>query len=235
MPNLKLIIVDEEHDTSYKQDERLCYHARDLAVLKAKMASAVVIIGSATPSVRTYFNAQTKKYRHLELSRRVEDRPMPVVEIIDMKAQQEKAGKTPILSDALIEGIKGTLAQKEQVLLFLNKRGFDTFLVCADCGYNFRCPNCAVSLKNHIAEGVVKCHYCDYTIKSLPLCPSCKSSRILSYGVGTQKLEKEIEKIFPEARIQRMDSDTTSRKGTQEKILQRSGDKEKLTFLSARK
>jgi primosomal protein N' (replication factor Y) (superfamily II helicase) len=220
LPNLKLIIVDEEHDTSYKQDERLCYNARDLAVLKAKMASAVVIIGSATPSVRTFFNAQTKKYRHLELSQRVDDRPMPVVEIIDMKAQQEKSGKTPILSDALIACIKETLAQKEQVLLFLNKRGFDTFLVCADCGYNFRCPNCAVSLKNHIAEGVVKCHYCDYAIKLLPLCPSCKSGHVLSYGVGTQKLEKEIEKIFPEARIQRMDSDTTSRKGTQENILQ---------------
>jgi len=220
LPNLKLIIVDEEHDTSYKQDERLCYHARDLAVLKAKMASAVVITGSATPSVRTFFNAQTKKYRHLELSERVDDRPMPVVEIIDMKVQQEKAGKTPILSDALIEGIKETLGKKEQVLLFLNKRGFDTFLVCADCGYNFRCPNCAVSLKNHAAEGVVKCHYCDYTIKSLPICPSCKSSRILSYGVGTQKLEKEIEKFFPQARIQRMDSDTTSQKGAQEKILQ---------------
>ena len=220
LPNLKLIIVDEEHDTSYKQDERLCYNARDLAVLKAKMASSVVIIGSATPGVRTFFNARTKKYRHLELSQRVDDRPMPVVEIIDMKSQQEESGKIPILSNALIEGIKETLAKKEQVLLFLNKRGFDTFLVCAECGYNFRCPNCAVSLKNHIAEGVVKCHYCDYTIKSLPLCPSCKSGRILSYGVGTQKLEKEIEKIFPEARIQRMDSDTTSRKGTQEKILQ---------------
>jgi primosomal protein N' (replication factor Y) len=220
LPNLKLIIVDEEHDTSYKQDERLCYHARDLAVLKAKMTSAVVITGSATPSVRTFFNAQTKKYRHLELSQRVDNRPMPIVEIIDMKAQQEKSGKAPILSDALIEEIKETLGKKEQVLLFLNKRGFDTFLVCADCGYNFRCPNCAVSLKNHIAEGVVKCHYCDYTIKSLPLCPSCKSSRILSYGVGTQKLEKEIEKIFPDAHIQRMDSDTTSKKGTQEKILQ---------------
>jgi primosomal protein N' (replication factor Y) len=220
LPNLKLIIVDEEHDTSYKQDERLCYHARDLAVLKAKMVSSVVIIGSATPSVRTFFNARTKKYRHLELSQRVDDRPMPVVEIIDMKSQQEESGKIPILSNALIEGIKETLAKKEQVLLFLNKRGFDTFLVCAECGYNFRCPNCAVSLKNHIAEGVVKCHYCDYTIKSLPLCPSCKSGRILSYGVGTQKLEKEIKKIFPEARIQRMDSDTTSRKGTQEKILQ---------------
>jgi primosomal protein N' (replication factor Y) len=219
LPNLKLIIVDEEHDASYKQDERLCYNARDLAVLKAKMASAIVITGSATPGVRTYFNARTKKYHLLELQQRVEEKPMPVVEIIDMKAQQEKSGKVPILSDALIAGIEQTLNKKEQVLLFLNKRGFDTFLVCADCGYNFRCPNCAVSLKSHVAEGVVKCHYCDYTIKSLPLCPSCKSSRILSYGVGTQKLEKEIAKIFPHARIQRMDSDTTSRKGTQEKIL----------------
>jgi len=219
LPDLKLIIVDEEHDASYKQDERLCYNARDLAVLKAKMASAVVITGSATPGIRTFFNARTKKYRHLELPQRVDDKPMPAVEIIDMKAQQEKAGKVPILSDALIAGIEETLRKKEQVLLFLNKRGSDTFLVCADCGYNFRCPNCAVSLKNHAAEGVVKCHYCDYTIKSMPLCPSCKSSRILSYGVGTQKLEKEIEKFFPEARIQRMDSDTTSRKGTQEKIL----------------
>jgi primosomal protein N' (replication factor Y) (superfamily II helicase) len=219
LPNLKLIIVDEEHDGSYKQDERLCYNARDLAVVKAKMTSAVVITGSATPSVRTFFNTRTKKYRYLELPKRVDDRPMPVVEIIDMKAQQEKSGKAPILSDALIKGIKETLGNKEQVLLFLNKRGFDTFLVCADCGYNFRCPNCAVSLKNHAAEGVVKCHYCDYTLKALPLCPSCKSSRILSYGVGTQKLEKEIEKYFPEARIQRMDSDTTSKKGAQEKIL----------------
>ncbi|MGD0170382.1 MAG: primosomal protein N', partial [Smithella sp.] len=214
LPNLKLIVVDEEHDASYKQDERLCYNARDLAVVKAKMASAIVITGSATPGVRTYFNARTKKYHLLELQQRVEEKPMPVVEIIDMKAQQEKSGKVPILSEALIAAIEKTLGKKEQVLLFLNKRGFDTFLVCADCGYNFRCPNCAVSLKNHVAEGVVKCHYCDYTIKSLPLCPSCRGSRILSYGVGTQKLEKEIANIFSHARIQRMDSDTTSRKGT---------------------
>lgn len=219
LPDLKLIIVDEEHDASYKQDERLCYNARDLAILKAKMAKAVVITGSATPGVRTYYNARTKKYHHLELPHRVDDRPMPAVEIVDMKAQQEKLGKTPILSDALIDGIKETLGKKEQILLFLNKRGFDTFLICADCGYNFRCPNCAVSLKNHVAEGVVKCHYCNYTIKALPLCPSCQNTRVLSYGVGTQKLEMEIQRLFPDARIQRMDSDITSKKGTQENIL----------------
>ncbi|MGD0022670.1 MAG: primosomal protein N' [Smithellaceae bacterium] len=220
LPNLKLIIVDEEHDASYKQDERLCYHARDLAVLKAKLAQAVIILGSATPGVRTYFNAQTKKYHYLELTQRINNKPLPVVEIIDMKELKEKQGKTPILSPALISAIGETLAREEQVLLFLNRRGFDTFLVCADCGYNFRCPNCAVSLKKHAAENIIKCHYCDYTQKAMPLCPSCQGGRILSYGVGTQKLEAEIEILFPKARIRRMDSDTTSRKGSQEKILQ---------------
>ncbi len=165
LPNLKLIIVDEEHDASYKQDERLCYHARDLAVLKAKLAQAVIVLGSATPGVRTYFNAQTKKYHYLELPQRMNNKPLPVVEIIDMKELKEKQGKTPILSAALISAIEETLIRKEQVLLFLNKRGFDTFLVCADCGYNFRCPNCAVSLKNHAAENIIKCHYCDYNKK----------------------------------------------------------------------
>lgn len=220
LANLRLIIVDEEHDASYKQDERLCYNARDLAIVKAKMSSAVVVAGSATPGIHTYFNARTKKYHYLELPERIDHKQMPVVEIIDMKAQQEKTGKVPILSDMLIERINETLKSREQALLFLNKRGFDTFLICADCGYNFRCPNCAVSLKNHAVEGVVKCHYCDYSIKAIPLCPSCKSARILSYGVGTQKLEKEIQKLFPDARVQRMDSDTTARKGSQENILQ---------------
>ncbi|MEI6609858.1 MAG: primosomal protein N', partial [Deltaproteobacteria bacterium] len=219
LANLHLIVVDEEHDASYKQDERLCYHARDLAVLKAKQSKATVILGSATPGLRSYFNAKTKKYRYLELRERVNNKPLPKVEIIDMKAQKEKLGKAPILSDALITAIGETLSRKEQVLLFLNKRGFDTFLVCADCGHNFRCPNCAVSLKNHLAENIIKCHYCDYTQKALPLCPSCKGSRVLTYGVGTQKLEKEIESLFPSARLQRMDSDTTARKGAQEQIL----------------
>ena len=221
LPDLRLIIVDEEHDASYKQDDRLCYHARDLAVLKAKLHHAVVVLGSATPGIRTYYNAENKKYHHLEIPQRVNDKPLPKIEIIDMKAQMETQGKAPILSDALIAAIEMTLARKEQVLLFLNKRGFDTFLVCADCGYNFRCPNCAVSLKNHAAEGVIKCHYCNYTQKAMPVCPTCHGSRILSYGTGTQKLEAEIRKLFSEARIQRMDSDTTQTKGAQEKILQK--------------
>ncbi|MEN6374771.1 MAG: primosomal protein N' [Smithella sp.] len=221
LPNLKLIIVDEEHDGSYKQDDRLCYHGRDMAVLRAKLDEAVVVLGSATPGLRSYYNAQNKKYSYLEISRRVEDKPLPEIEIIDMKAQSASQDKSSILSNDLISAIKLTLAQKEQVLLFLNKRGFDTFLICADCGYNFRCPNCAVSLKSHAAEGVIKCHYCNYTQKAMPLCPSCGGSRILSYGTGTQKLEAQVKSLFPEARIQRMDSDTTRARGAQEKILRK--------------
>ncbi|MEE9912395.1 MAG: primosomal protein N' [Deltaproteobacteria bacterium] len=219
LTNLKLIIVDEEHDASYKQDDRLCYHARDLAVVKAKFTNAVVVLGSATPGIRSYYNARTKKYHYLELTQRVNHKPLPRIDIIDMKAEKEAHGKTPILSDALISAIAETLGRKEQTLLFLNKRGFDTFLVCGDCGYHFRCPNCAVALKSHLAENIIKCHYCDYSQKAMPLCPECRGGRILNYGTGTQKLEKEIECRFPGARICRMDSDTTARKGTQEKIL----------------
>jgi primosomal protein N' (replication factor Y) len=226
LPNLQLIIVDEEHDASYKQDDRLCYHGRDLAVLKAKLDQAVVVLGSATPGIRSYFNARNKKYQYLEISQRVENKPLPEIEIVDMKAQLEAQGKAPILSAALIAAIETTLLKKEQVLLFLNKRGFDTFLICADCGYNFRCPNCAVSLKNHAAEGVVKCHYCNYAQKALPVCPACRGSRILSYGAGTQKLEAEIKKLFPESHVARMDSDTTKTRGSQEKILQKLGQRD---------
>ncbi len=219
LKNLKLIIVDEEHDASYKQDDRLCYHGRDLAVVKAKFNAAVVILGSATPGIRSAYNARTKKYHYLELTQRVNRKPLPQINVVDMKAQKEAHGKTPILSDVLITAVAETLARKEQTLLFLNKRGFDTFLVCADCGYHFRCPNCAVALKSHPAENIIKCHYCDYTRKAMPLCPACRGGRILNYGTGTQKLEKEIESLFPGARICRMDSDTTARKGAQEKIL----------------
>lgn len=219
LPEMKLIIVDEEHDPSYKQDDRLCYHARDLAVVKAKLAGATCVLGSATPGVRTFYNARTKKYVHLQLTGRVNDKPLPKIDIVDMKGQKEAQGKVPILSDALVSAITETLKRKEQALLFLNKRGFDTFLVCGDCGYNFTCPNCSVALKSHLAENVVKCHYCDYTQKAMPLCPRCRGSRILNYGTGTQKLEAQLQNLFPLACIARMDSDTTATRGAQEIIL----------------
>jgi len=221
LKNLKLIIVDEEHDSSYKQDERLCYHARDLAVVKAKFTGSVCVLGSATPGVRTFYNAKTKKYAYCRLSGRVNEKPLPAIDIVDMKTQKEQKGKIPVLSTSLITAISETLARRQQVLLFLNKRGFDTFLVCADCGYNFHCPHCAVALKSHLAENLIKCHYCDYSQRAIPLCPQCRGSRILNFGTGTQKLEAELLGLFAGARICRMDSDTTSRKGAQEKILAR--------------
>lgn len=219
--NLKLIIVDEEHDSSYKQDDRMRYNARDLAIMRAKLNSATVIVGSATPAIQTYFNTMKGKYKYLILPRRVEDRPLPEVAIINMKKEMEKSGQSepPILSQALREAIKDTLEKKQQTLLFLNRRGFHTFIFCPDCGHTFKCANCAVSMTYHAGEETLKCHYCNYVIAPTASCPGCLGDSIRSYGVGTEKLEEEVRKFFPKARTGRMDSDTTAGKGAYEKIL----------------
>lgn len=220
--NLKLIIVDEEHDASYKQDDRIRYNARDLAVMRAKLLSATVVIGSATPAIQTYFNTMKGKYTYLVLSGRVKGRPMPEVEIVDMKKEKEggSMASIPILSRVLKSAIQDTLEKKQQALLFLNRRGFHTFMFCPDCGYVFKCLNCAVSMTHHAAAGILKCHHCDYRIRMPSLCPKCRSNRIMQHGVGTQRLEEEIKRIFPGARVGRMDSDTTAVKGSSIKILQ---------------
>ncbi|MDO8723388.1 MAG: primosomal protein N' [Syntrophales bacterium] len=219
MRDLRLVIVDEEHDGSYKQGERLRYNARDMAIVKAKLSNATVILGSATPAVQTYFNARNKKYHYLSLPRRVEYRELPVVEIVDMRNERDKNFEAPILSQAMNQAIGQTLAEKNQTLLFLNRRGFNTVVLCPDCGYVFKCLNCERSLTYHAASGMLKCHYCDFAIRAFPLCPGCGGSHIRSYGVGTEKLEKEVNRIFPQAKIGRMDSDTTTRRGDAEKIL----------------
>ncbi len=217
---LRLIVVDEEHDGSYKQDERLRYNARDLAMVKAKMSGATVVLGSATPAVQTYFNALQEKYRYLSLPKRIEDRALPAVEIVDMRTAREHDNRPPILSPAMNEAIGKTLAEKNQVLLFLNRRGFHTVVLCADCGKVLKCLNCDLPLTYHAALGLLKCHFCDFSLKAYPTCPSCRGNRITSYGVGTEKLEEEIKRLFPQARVGRMDSDTTARRGEAEKILQ---------------
>jgi len=219
--NLKLIIVDEEHDASYKQDDRMRYNARDLAIMKASLNRATVIAGSATPAVQTYFNMTKGKYKYLVLPSRVEDRPLPKVEIVDMKLEAEGNRQTPsrVLCRALKEAIADTLEKKQQTLLFLNRRGSSTFTFCFDCGHVFKCLNCAVSMTYHAGDDNLKCHYCDYAVRPAALCPTCHGRRIHTYGVGTEKLEAEVNKLFPSARIDRMDSDTTSRKGAHEKIL----------------
>jgi primosomal protein N' (replication factor Y) len=217
--DLRLIIVDEEHGDSYKQDDRLCYNARDMAVVKAKLSEAVVVLGTATPAVQTYFNVLKKKYRYLTLPQRVEYRTLPRFEIVDMKAERDKSTGVSILSGVLKEAIANTLAAKKQILLFLNRRGFDTVVLCPDCGYVFKCRNCAVALTHHAACGLLKCHRCDFTVKAFPSCPECRGNLIRSYGVGTEKLEEEVKRFFPEARVGRMDSDTTARTGDADRIL----------------
>ena len=217
--NLRLIVVDEEHDPSYKQDDRLRYNARDLALVRGKTAGALVILGSATPGIQTFFRAKGGAYRLLRLPFRVDDRPLPVVEVVDMKTERDEQGRTPLLSHPLIAAIGETLAQRKQTLLFLNRRGFHTFLFCPDCGHVFTCPSCDLSLTHHAAMGVLKCHHCDFTSKPPTICPACRGSHVRSQGAGTERVEEEVRKIFPEARIARMDSDTTSRKGEAERIL----------------
>ncbi len=218
--NLRLIIVDEEHDFSYKQEERLRYNARDMAVVKARLNDATVILGSATPGIQTFFNGRKEKYRYLSLTDRVEDRPLPRVEVVDMRKERELKEHFPILSRRLEEELRQTLANGNQALLFLNRRGFNTFMICTACGHAFRCRNCELALTHHASEGVLKCHYCDFTLKAPPLCPQCRGGRVKSYGVGTERLEDEVKRLFPKARVSRMDSDTTARRGAHARILQ---------------
>jgi primosomal protein N' (replication factor Y) len=217
--DLRLIIVDEEHDPSYKQDDRLRYNARDLAVVRGKHVGASVILGSATPGIQTCFQATGGRYRHLTLPFRVDDRPLPRVEVVDMRAERDEQGRTPLLSNRLVEALRETLAQKKQTLLFLNRRGFHTFLFCPDCGHVFACPSCDLALTHHAALGVLKCHHCDFTAKPSGICPACRGIHIRSQGAGTERVEEETKKLFPDARITRMDSDTTSRRGDAARIL----------------
>lgn len=219
--DLRLIIVDEEYDPSYKQDVRLRYHARDAAVMKAKLANAVVLLGAATPDVQTYFNTHHKNYRCLTLSHRYENRPLPAVTVVDMKMEPSPSGAPPILSRPLQTSLQETLSKGKQAMLFLNRRGFTTFLFCRRCGHVFRCRNCSVSLTYHMADNVLKCHYCDYAVKSPPLCPHCNGTEIGSYGLGTEKLYDTVRELFPAANIARMDSDTTTARGSHAALLSR--------------
>jgi len=219
LPGLRLIIVDEEHDASYKQDVRMRYSARDLAILRARQQNAVIVLGSATPDVQTFFHARQGKYTRLSLPSRVENRPLPEVRIVDMKAEPKEKGGIPVLSRTLKTALEETFQKGMQALLFLNRRGFHTFLLCPECGYVFTCPNCSVSLTLHAQAEKMQCHYCDYSLKAPSLCPRCSSRHVQFYGAGTERLEKEIREHFPQIRSARMDRDTTARKGAHTRIL----------------
>ena len=217
--SLRLIIVDEEHDTSYKQDDRLRYNGRDLALVRGKKSSAVVILGSATPGIQTYFYAMSGAYKYLQLPLRVNDRSLPNVTIVDMKKERDQRGQIPIFSRRMIEALQETLQQKKQALLFLNRRGFHTFVFCSECGHVFNCPSCDLALTYHASKGILKCHHCDFTTPVPTICPACGSKRISSQGTGTERVEEEAKRLFSDAAIARIDSDISSRKGNSERIL----------------
>jgi primosomal protein N' (replication factor Y) len=211
-----LLIVDEEHENSYKQDDGLRYHARDVAVMRAKFQNAVAVLGSATPSLESYYNAKSGKYGHLRLSRRVDHRPMPEVAIVDVKTLP----KSSLYSPLLMEHIKQRLERNEQSLLLLNRRGFSSVLICSECGAAVKCPSCSVSLTYHKSEGKLKCHYCGFLSRPPDTCPSCASIELKLLGSGTQKVEEELQTLFPEARMRRMDSDTTKGREAYDTLLQ---------------
>ena len=244
VPNLGLIILDEEHDGSYKQDSSPRYHSRDAAQFRAAQTGATVILGSATPSLESFYKAQTGEYGLIELPERIDSRPLPPVRVVDLRKEmkappapnKEGAGKEPVgagvaslpkpeppprsvfgadLTDALGE----CLARREQAILFLNRRGFASFLLCRDCGFTFRCPNCDVSLTYHHAGRYLQCHHCDYRRRAPDFCPKCEGLRLRPFGLGTEKVEDAVRQQFPAARTLRMDRDTMSRKGAHAETL----------------
>ena len=219
LADVGLIIVDEEHDDSYKQEGALRYNARDLAVVRAHQQGAIAVLGSATPSMQSAFNARSGKYQQINLFERVDNRTLPEIMVEDLTTVREERGIHRFITPVLIEAMQETLARKEQVLLFLNRRGFAGTLVCAVCGAPMRCDRCDISLTYHQRTNAYKCHYCGFSRPSVTPCSQCGSPRIKRLGLGTEKLEAKIQSFFPTARVARMDRDTTSRKGTLVRIL----------------
>jgi primosomal protein N' (replication factor Y) len=218
---LGLIIVDEEHESTYKQEEAPRYHARDVAIMRGQMENAVVVLGSATPSLESYYNCKRGKFALLELPERVDDQKMPHVRIVDMRQAARGEKGIPIFSPQLKEAIHQRLERKEQTILFLNRRGYSTSLQCPKCGYVAQCPNCSLALTFHRQEQKLACHICGHVERVPPVCPNekCRNPAIRFAGTGTQRVEETLAKLFPQARIRRMDADTMKRKDDYRKVL----------------
>ncbi|HXB71729.1 MAG TPA: primosomal protein N' [Candidatus Acidoferrales bacterium] len=219
MLNLGLIVVDEEHDGSYKQEETPRYNGRDVAIVRAQGAGACVVLGSATPSLESRYNAERGKYTLLELPGRVEDRPMPSVELIDMRQEFLETRKQDTFSRKLMEGLGLRLENGEQTIVLLNRRGFSSFVTCRACGERVQCINCALTLTYHKRDRRLLCHYCGYAEKVPSVCPKCSSQHIYFLGMGSERVEEELHRAFPAARIARLDRDTVTGKRHYETIL----------------
>ncbi|MFD1989619.1 primosomal protein N' [Paenibacillus nicotianae] len=227
--NLGLIIMDEEHETSYKQEESPKYHARDVAIHRAHQHNAVVILGSATPSLESYYAARSQANDEfmptlLEIHGRALGSELPAVEIIDMR-EELKEGNRSMFSRPLHQAIEDRLEKKQQIVLLLNRRGHSTFVMCRTCGYVAECPNCDISLTYHQRSNSLRCHYCGHAEPAPQICPECGSEHIRYFGTGTQRVEEELAKLFPGIRVVRMDVDTTTQKGSHEKLLNQFRDK----------
>ncbi|HWD98260.1 MAG TPA: primosomal protein N', partial [Bryobacteraceae bacterium] len=214
-----LIIIDEEHDGSYKQEENPRYHGRDVAIVRAQALNACVVLGSATPSLESRFNAGSGKYTLLELPDRIAGRPMPEVRIIDMRQEFLETRRQATFSRALLDGLGERLANKEQAMVLLNRRGFSSFVACRACGERIQCANCAVTLTFHKRDRRLLCHYCGYAEKIPSTCPKCSSEHVQFLGMGSERVEDELHGHFPEARIARLDRDTVTGKRQFEDIL----------------
>ncbi|MFJ7992194.1 primosomal protein N' [Peribacillus frigoritolerans] len=221
--NLGLVIIDEEHESSYKQEETPRYHARDVAIERAKSYGCPVILGSATPTLESFARAKKKVYKLLTLSQRMNKNALPAVDIVDMR-EELRTGNRSMFSELLFTKLKDRLDKGEQTVLMLNKRGHSSFVMCRSCGLVINCPNCDISLTYHRFNDIMKCHYCGFEEGMPSVCPECESEHIRFFGTGTQKVEEELAKILPEARVIRMDVDTTSKKGSHERLLNAFGE-----------
>lgn len=219
LENIGLIVVDEEHEASYKQDETPRYHGRDTAIMRAHRAEAVIILGSATPSMESYNNAHMGKYTYIKMDERIGGRALAQVEIVDMRLEFEKYSKQQIFSDAIKLAIEENHARGEQTLVLLNRRGFSAFLLCRSCGHRAACPNCDVALTYHKFDARLICHYCNHQERIPRACPNCEGPYIQYVGEGTEQIEALLKELYPQLRISRLDRDTTRRRGAFEKLL----------------
>jgi primosomal protein N' (replication factor Y) len=219
LTDLRLLIVDEEHEGAYKQEEVPRYHARDVAVIRATMERATVVLGSATPSLESMENARRGKYRLLQLSERIEGRMLAKVTVADLREEGKESRAPVLISDLLRRRMRETLDAGGQTILFLNRRGHSTFVQCRDCGHVYKCPQCDVTLTFHLERRFLRCHYCNHVERQVETCPSCRGRRFFYRGAGTQKIEEALREQFPEARVVRLDADTTRRRGSQADLI----------------
>lgn len=223
LPDVGLIIVDEEHDTSYKQDETPRYNGRDVGVVRAREAGALVVLGSATPSLETYANAVAGRYDKIVLTRRVFDRPLAQVRIVDMRDELADQGPDVVLSRALVDALRETVDRGEQAVVLLNRRGYAVAVFCRQCGDVAQCPNCSISLTVHLHSRRARCHYCNYSITVPKQCPRCAAPYLDHLGFGTERVEAEVQQVLPAARVARLDRDTVRRRGAIAALLARFG------------